>query len=271
MSAKRILIIDDEKDVLDLIKKRLESSGFLVDVAMDGQEGLQKVKESRPDLVITDIVMPVMDGFAFYKALLSDQGLAGIAVLVLSGRKKMEESFRALGVEHFLSKPFEAQGLLDKVNQILDCDKSVQVKSATSLKAAFLGKKILIAGSAKSVLAVMRDLLEGQGHLVECVLDGPHAVVKAVEFLPDVIILDIALGDIPSFEIVRTLRYLPVIKTKNIFLINTQDASGNRDASGVESVASVDQVVEDCKQAGISQYVGPFKEMSFLKTISKYL
>ncbi|MDP8265488.1 MAG: response regulator [Candidatus Aceula meridiana] len=267
--AKKILVVDDEPDVSELIKKRLEAHGIEVDTAEDGEKALLKARESKPDLIITDIVMPVMDGFALYKELQKDALLANIPLLILSGRKKMEDSFRAMGVEHFVGKPFEADQLLEKVNQLLSQEVGIEAEELSTTPKA-VGKKILIASSQKTVAENMRDQLEKQGHILECTLDGPHTIVRAVDFLPDVFILDIDLDEMPCPEVIKTLRYLPVIKTREILTFSSRDAAGSRDSAGMESLASTDEAVEACKGAGASASLGPFKEFTFLKSVQKY-
>ena len=73
MANKKILIVDDEHDVSKLLETRLKAKGYDVDLAINGKEGLDKVKTFNPDLIILDILMPVMDGFEFFKTIKKDQ------------------------------------------------------------------------------------------------------------------------------------------------------------------------------------------------------
>ena len=67
MAKKKILVVDDEPSVLKVLRRRLESKGYDVITAEDGLEGLEKASEQRPDLIISDIMMPTMDGYTFIK------------------------------------------------------------------------------------------------------------------------------------------------------------------------------------------------------------
>ena len=115
----RILVVDDEPDLLGLLMQRLQAHGYEVRVANHGQEALAGLKQTLPDLIILDVLMPVMDGFTFYKELRKNRETAHIPVIVLTARNKMEDTFSAVGVDAFIVKPFDAQELLAKVEELL--------------------------------------------------------------------------------------------------------------------------------------------------------
>ena len=116
--GKKILVVDDEEHLQKVIQQRLKSVGFEVFLAENGLIGLEKVGKAKPDLIITDVLMPEMDGFAFYKELKSNDETASIPVIILSAREKMEDSFRVLGAEHFVKKPYNPQELIKKICEL---------------------------------------------------------------------------------------------------------------------------------------------------------
>jgi CheY-like chemotaxis protein len=116
--GKKILIVDDEIDLAKLWELRLKNSGYDVRITGDGTEALTSIKDSRPDMIIADVVMPEMDGFTLYKELKKDQSTRDIPVIIVTGRSKMADSFAALGVNDFLVKPFDAKALLDKIEEV---------------------------------------------------------------------------------------------------------------------------------------------------------
>lgn len=116
---RTILVIDDEPDIREVLAKRLKSLEWNVLTAENGQEGLDVLKENKPDVILLDVMMPVMDGFEFYKNLKRDASLASIPVVVLTARRLMKETFQALGVNDFLSKPMEAEELKEKLDMVL--------------------------------------------------------------------------------------------------------------------------------------------------------
>ena len=116
--AKKILVIDDEKDILSVLGSRLKASGYEVFTASNGSEGMEILKKNLPNMILLDIVMPVMDGFEFFKALRKDTQKEDIPVLILTARKGMKDMFEALGVDEVIVKPFESAELLSKISAV---------------------------------------------------------------------------------------------------------------------------------------------------------
>ncbi|MDD5131556.1 MAG: response regulator [bacterium] len=118
---KKILIVDDEKQIARMLKIRMEASGYEADVANDGLEGLAKVQQSQPDLIILDVMMPKMDGFEVCRKLKDDPVFKSIPVLMLS--VKAEEKATDLGViagaDDYMPKPFEPEILMEKIRKLL--------------------------------------------------------------------------------------------------------------------------------------------------------
>ena len=121
MAKKKILVVDDEPSVLKVLKRRLESKNYEVITAEDGLEGLEKALEQRPDLVISDIMMPTMDGYTFIKKLKAKPGLSDVPILILTAKEKMQDLFLFEGIKacDYIVKPFETEELLNKITQLL--------------------------------------------------------------------------------------------------------------------------------------------------------
>ncbi|MDP8229654.1 MAG: response regulator [Candidatus Gorgyraea atricola] len=118
---RKILIVDDEKDLLETLAYRLKSSGYEVITAGDGQEGMDKAKKERPDLIILDFMLPKMPGYDVCKALKSDEKYKKIPVLMFTARAQEtdEEKSRQAGAEAYITKPFESKELLAKIKKLL--------------------------------------------------------------------------------------------------------------------------------------------------------
>lgn len=117
---KKIIIIEDEETLLDLLYKKLSQQDYQVDVAKNGQEGLNKIKKFKPDLILLDIVMPKMGGFEVMKELRKDEELKNIPIIIISNSGQPIELDRAkeLGVVDWLIKTdFDPQEVLDKVKK----------------------------------------------------------------------------------------------------------------------------------------------------------
>ncbi|OQX82697.1 MAG: hypothetical protein B6D53_03970 [Candidatus Omnitrophica bacterium 4484_49] len=118
----KILIVDDEPELVKAIEVRLRASGYHVEVAYDGEEGVKKAREFNPDLIILDIVMPRLNGYEVCKILKSNADTRNIPILILtaSQQREMEKKCLALGANIALMKPFETEELLLLVNQLLE-------------------------------------------------------------------------------------------------------------------------------------------------------
>ena len=110
----KILIVDDEPDVIEFLKKRLEASDFDVVSAGDGVEGLEKAREMKPDLILLDVIMPRKDGFKMLGELRSDETTCGIPVIMLTAKGEADSIFRGqeLGAMDYIIKPFQFEELL---------------------------------------------------------------------------------------------------------------------------------------------------------------
>ena len=116
--AKKILLIEDEKIMVNLLAKKLTKEGYDVSVARDGEEGLIKMRELKPDLILLDIIMPKMGGFEVMEEIIKDKKLKEIPIIIISNSGQPVELERAqkLGDKDWLIKTeFDPQEVLDKV------------------------------------------------------------------------------------------------------------------------------------------------------------
>ena len=122
MAPARILCIDDEKEIIDLIRLILARKGYEVAGATSGDEGLAKARSWKPDLVLLDLMMPDMDGWEVFHRIRADETLAEIPVIVVTARAQSID--RVLGlhvarVNDYISKPFTPQDLIESVERVL--------------------------------------------------------------------------------------------------------------------------------------------------------
>lgn len=118
---KYILVVDDEEDIVAVLKARLENAGYEVDCAFDGKEGLEKIKLRKPDLAVIDIMMPEINGSTLCGMLKFDNRYKEIPVILLTarGRDLDKEIGDTVGADAYMVKPFDTQVLLDLVNDLL--------------------------------------------------------------------------------------------------------------------------------------------------------
>jgi len=118
--AKKILVIEDDKLLANLLKKKLEKEGYEVLVAFRGDTGLSQVKKVMPDLILLDIIMPAMNGFEVMEKIQEDQELTKIPIIIVSNSGQPVEISKAkkLGARDWLIKAeFDPQEVVDKVKK----------------------------------------------------------------------------------------------------------------------------------------------------------
>ena len=116
---KKIMLVDDEVDIQTVLRKILTTRGYDVVVAQNGADALELLKKEKVDLILLDILMPVMDGFGCFKLLKKEQAYAKIPVIVITARGGMRDTFEVMGVDDFVPKPFEIDDLVARVNGVL--------------------------------------------------------------------------------------------------------------------------------------------------------
>jgi len=119
--GKKILIIEDEAELVKLIELRLKASNFEVISALDGEEGLKKAQSENPDLILLDIVMPKIDGYMVCRHLKDDPKTQRIPIIIItaSGGKNLQQRSRDAGADGLVIKPFEAEDLLSKISNFV--------------------------------------------------------------------------------------------------------------------------------------------------------
>ena len=117
----RILLVDDEPDLVQLVSLRLQAAGYQVEVAYDGQQALGHVKQSRPDLIVLDLMLPKLDGYKVCRLLKFDERTRAIPILIFTARAQVEDVTLATecGADAYLTKPFEAKALLMKIQELM--------------------------------------------------------------------------------------------------------------------------------------------------------
>ncbi len=119
---KRILIVEDQAVISNMLKMRLEANNYEVITAGDGQEGLEKARKENPSLIILDIMLPKMNGYKVCQTLKADPKYNTIPIIISSGRTPQEirKVGKEMGADAFVSKPFEAEELLSKMKELLE-------------------------------------------------------------------------------------------------------------------------------------------------------
>ena len=120
--AKKILIADDEQNIVISLEFLMKREGFTVCIAADGQEAIDKVRSETPDLVLLDIMMPRKNGYEVCQEIRSDPQLQGTRILVLTAKGREMEVTKglAMGADAYMTKPFSTRELVTRVKSLLD-------------------------------------------------------------------------------------------------------------------------------------------------------
>ncbi|MCH2449323.1 MAG: response regulator transcription factor [Gracilimonas sp.] len=121
MANKTILVVDDEKDLLDLIEYNLKKEGFSVLKAENGEEGIKIAKEHKPDLVLMDIMMPKMDGMEAVEKMRGDDDLKSIPIIFLTARSDEKTEVEGLnkGGDDYITKPISTTKLISRIKAVM--------------------------------------------------------------------------------------------------------------------------------------------------------
>ena len=121
MAAPTVLVVEDDPTILQLLEVNFEMEGFIVLRAEDGEQGLAVARESAPDVIVSDVMMPKMSGLELVKALKASTATKAIPVILLSAKAQGTDVRQGLeaGADDYVTKPFEPLDLIDRVNGIL--------------------------------------------------------------------------------------------------------------------------------------------------------
>ena len=125
----RILIVDDEPNIVVSLEFLMRREGYEVSVARDGEDGLASIRAELPDLVLLDVMMPKLNGYDVCQQVRSDPALAGIRIVLLtaaSARSADVDKGMALGADAYIPKPFGTRDLVIQVNSLLDAEFAIE-------------------------------------------------------------------------------------------------------------------------------------------------
>ncbi len=230
--AKKILVIDDEVAIAQLIRLYLEDRGYEVQTVLSGTEALSKIQEFKPDIITLDIMMPELNGFQLLELLKSKPETASIPVILVSvveGPQK-ERGFR-LGAVDFVPKPIEPDELFDAISKV-----EGQLSGIPGARK----KAILVVDDEPDAARLLKEYLQQRELEVMVVDNGPDAVAFARKERPGLIVLDLVMPEMDGFAVLKVLKKDPVTESIPIIVLTAHDMKGYR---------------EKCLMLGASQYL----------------
>lgn len=205
-----ILCADDSPDIRRLVRSVLTRDGMDVLVVSDGAEALEAMVRRRPDLVLLDINMPLMDGLEVLRRMGDDVDLAGVPVMMLTANAfadNVQEAMRR-GARDFVVKPFEAYQLRQRVRKLIDAEPPPPSLSARSRPESGIGTRVLVVDDQPAVLEIASQLLT-ERYVVETARSGAGALSAAARLRPDIVLLDTFMPVMDGAEARARLRQLP--------------------------------------------------------------
>ncbi len=199
-ASKKILIIDDEDDLRDILSFQFKNQGYEVVTAEDGVDGLEKLKTIRPDLIILDLNMPNMGGIEFYQKICGPDGHPVHPVMVLTARANTRQLFMEFDVDGFMTKPFEIEDVIKEAEIIIQKSSNGSVtRKHDTIKNVFI-----IDNDSTALNKISLELLNAD-YKVSTSTSGTKAIEKMMNDVPDLVLVNLTLTDIPGDIVVQRL------------------------------------------------------------------
>jgi CheY-like chemotaxis protein len=222
-SKKKILVIDDDAQLVDSVRTLLESAGYKVSCAYQAEKGVALAREMRPDLIVMDILFagpPGPDGVEMSRQLAQDPALKDTPVIILSGVTKVLDLPVKLGpdetympVQAFLDKPFKPDELLAQVQQLLALRDSVKERR--------MGR-ILVVDDDPDFVAITTRVLTAAGYETVTAANGAQALAAMHQQKPDLVLLDIMMSTIlDGLSVSEEMQADPELKDISVIMVSS--------------------------------------------------
>jgi CheY-like chemotaxis protein len=201
LSVKSVLIIDDDINIHKEIENNLKTSNFTVLHAFNGVEGLNLIRMNKPNVIVLDIIMPVMDGWSMLTALKAEPSLAEIPVILMCLNSEEGLGF-ALGIADYVYKPVDIKQLIEKIKYIISDTEA---------------NSILIVDDDAYARDIMQRAVQKAGKKSIAVTNGKEAIEYLQQHIPPLILLDLLMPEMDGFTVMHLMqqnenwRTIPII------------------------------------------------------------
>lgn len=199
----KILVVDDDAFIRLLITSTLEEEGYIIQTAENGKQGLERVLNESFDLILLDLIMPVMDGFEVLQWMKNSASLECLPVIVISGEEDMENIIRCInmGAVDYLPKPFDPVLLLTRIKNTLRFTFHDYEMSGNE------SGRILAADDDPLSLTLLTANLQEEGYHLETAQDGREAIEKLVDQPFDVALIDLLMPAMDGMAVLNTMKH----------------------------------------------------------------
>ncbi|MBF0490222.1 MAG: response regulator [Candidatus Omnitrophica bacterium] len=254
---RTILLVEDDRSSAFLVRRVLEKEGYHVFLAGNGREALQLIAKQPVDVVVTDVVMPIMDGVDLYEALKKRPDTQSLPVIIITDKQLFKDAFSALGVEHFVPKADNINILLDKIKNI---NQDLQKKEF---------QKVLVSGENPVIIDQMRNILVSKKFLVSTADNSVNTLQQAFLMVPHIILLDLRMHDhAQAKELVKAFKCFQVFyKTQ---LLTYSYIKPEEVGHGAAYWQVIEHDARGCDEVG-AKFIGNFSQVTFLQNIKEYV
>lgn len=256
MDKKKILIAEDEDNMRVMLGLELKTAGYEVCLAEDGEKALELAREFSPDLVISDILMPKMDGNQFMQKLRQSGFGAHIPFIVLTARGQMHDYFEMMDVDDFIIKPFDAEDLLMRVKKVLHKTDTAALQTKRVELSAGMKKKVLVIDDDRFFCSKLEKPLTDSGYEVYTVHTISECVEQAINFKPDAIALKSLVDGLGADKLINIMKGISQIKNAPVIVYTPQ---------------AVEMGYESLLQAGAAAFIGGANPEKIRNSIKKHI
>jgi CheY-like chemotaxis protein len=250
---EKILIVDDDEIEIALARQAFENQGYRIFSAANGEEALDIVNSYDLDLIITDVIMPIMDGVDLFKALKEKDRTKNIPIIIITSNPVFKDSFMSLGgIDGFLEKPIKTEEIKVKVKSILELAKEQKSQ-----------KKVIVLGNNKATCQSIIAQLESVGCRTLLAKNSIALITDALLTKPNVIILDVLLKDIPAKETIKALRAFSILHDCKILAYTQFEPE---ELNEVDTIEQLKEAKNSCVSAGATKYIGRYTKTTFLNS-----
>ena len=212
---KKILIVEDSPTQAELLKYLLEKHSYHISVAHNGKEALGFIKKQKPMIVISDIIMPEMDGYQLCEHIKKDENLRDIIVILLTILSNPGDVLKGLecGADDFMIKPYHENTIIKHIEQTI------------SLKCHTEGRKkdditIMVAEDSPTQAEALKMLFDAKGYKVITAENGKVALALAHKHVPDIVLSDILMPEMDGYELCSAIKNDKVLKEIPVMLLS---------------------------------------------------
>jgi PAS domain S-box-containing protein len=212
LTVRRVLVVDDDDDFRDMMRKQLAHAGYVVLDARDGSSALHVARTSKPDVITLDLMMPGLDGWTFIEKLRQEEGLARIPIIVVSGAPEAATPGRLPADVAVITKGEGPEKLLREMSQALG---------------GRGGATILVAEDDADLREVLATSLTRSGHHVLQARDGAEALAAIEREHVDLVVLDLWMPNVDGFEVLERMKSIASASQIPVVVVTGSDRTGS--------------------------------------------